>query len=185
MKRLNLFMLACATMFLGAVNAYADGLPANPWQNSPQMKTYSENNDDALEQASATVADIWSKVRDSEEFRQWSMPQQNQQTDENKETSDLKKQAQMISMLANLNQVGYKIPDDYQNMIKKMPQKTDNHNKSDYDRALRDWKRKYNSAKNNSLNILESSYQRVLYTIKDTTGVDVNRTINDSIRAFK
>ena len=113
------------------------------------------------------------------------MPQQNQQTDENKETSDLKKQAQMISMLANLNQVGYKIPDDYQNMIKKMPQKTDNHNKYDYNRALRDWKRKYNSAKNNSLNILERSYQRVLYTIKDTTGVDVNRTINDSIRAFK
>ena len=183
MKRLNLFMLACATMFLGAVNAHADGLPANPWQNSPQMKTYSENNADVINQASAVAVDMWSKVRDSKEFRQWSMPQQNQQT--NAETSDLKKQAQMISMLANLNQVGYKIPNDYQNMIKKMPQKTDNRNKYDYDRALRDWKRKYNSAKNNSLNILERSYQRVLYTIKDTTGVDVNRTINDSIRAFK
>ena len=183
MKRLNLVTLACVTMFLGAVNAYADGLPANPWQNSPQMKTYSENNADVINQASAVAVDMWSKVRDSKEFRQWSMPQQNQQT--NAETSDLKKQAQMISMLANLNQVGYKIPNDYQNMIKKMPQKTDNRNKYDYDRALRDWKRKYNSAKNNSLNILERSYQRVLYTIKDTTGVDVNRTINDSIRAFK
>lgn len=185
MRRLNLFTLACATMFLGAVNSYAEGLPANPWQNPPQMKTYSENNADVINQASAAAVDMWSKVRDSKEFRQWSMPKQNQQTNANEEASDLKKQAQMISMLANLNQVGYKIPDDYQSMIKKMPQKTDNRNKYDYDRALKDWKRKYNSAKNNSLNILERSYQRVLYTIKDTTGVDVNRTINDSIRAFK
>ena len=110
-----------------------------------------------------------------------------QQTDNSveKEKSAFEKQTEMLSLLNKLNYVGYKMPKDYQNFVKKMPQKTNTSKQYSYDRTLDEWKTKYNGMKNSSLNILDNSYRRMLSTVKNATGVDISRAVSDSINAFK
>ena len=118
---------------------------------------------------------------------------QNNETDKN-----IDDKQNLLNMLENLNRVGYFLPADYKNVIKKMPTANKNvtvqKSKSgasyktyadSYNKLVREWQAKYAKTKNNSLNILENSYRRTLETLKRTTGVDINRAINDSVRAFK
>lgn len=185
MKRFKFVCLLIFSSFLFGDFSYSEGLPANPWQNPQRINAMLEKeSSDVVEQASTTAADIWSKVRDTKEFRKWSMPQTNDA--ENNNFQDLKNKADMLMMLSNLNRVGYALPNNYQNTIKKMPKKSDvDLGISSYEDSLKQWKRKYGNMKNNSLNILDNSYRRVLSTIKNSTGVDINRAINDSLNAFK
>lgn len=190
------FIFSLLMSFLHFETARAEGLPANPWQNKTNLQV-SENigTQDISEQVSDVAVDVWSKVRNTEEFRWWSMAEQSQNNETDKNIDD---KQNLLNMLENLNRVGYFLPADYKNVIKKMPTTNKNvtlqKSQSDasyktyadsYNKLVREWQAKYAKTKNNSLNILENSYRRTLETLKRTTGVDINRAINDSVRAFK
>ena len=180
---MRVILLLCLLWVAG--NTYAEGLPANPWQNPPTVNIPASNENVGSSDKTADFVDIWNKVRSSENIRQWHMPVQQTDNSAEKDKSIFEKQTEMLSLLNKLNYVGYKMPKDYQNFVKKMPQKTNTSKQYSYDRTLTEWKTKYNGMKNSSLNILDNSYRRMLSTVKNATGVDINRAVNDSINAFK
>lgn len=186
-----MFLLLGAVLF--SLTAKSDGLPANPWQNrtSPQIMAEEESQEISV-QATALVADIWSNVRDTKEFRQWSLSRQSKQYDDSNQANNeaTEEEKNLLFMLENLNRVGYALPSDYKNIIRQIPKTKTTATKqtsqnTDYNQYIRKWRAKYNQTKNNSLNILENSYRRTLATLKRSTGIDINRAINDSMNAFK
>ena len=195
MKIFKVMMLVFGAMFFPLI-ASAEGLPANPWLNHPNIQALNEDEGQNLSaQVSAAAVDMWSKVRNTEEFRQWSMANQTP-SDNTKDATDEKQN--ILNMLENFNKVGYFLPADYKNIVKQMPtsrksatsQKTQSSNSykkyaDSYNNFIREWKAKYYKTKNNSLNILDNSYRRTLNTLKRTTGFDINKAINDSVRAFR
>ena len=112
------------------------------------------------------------------------MPQQANTNVEQSANKEAEERNNLLTMLSNLNRVGYKMPSNYKNIVGNAQNKSKNNNFS-YDQMMRQWQLKYNNTKNNSLNILNNSYQRMLSTIRNSTGVDVNRVINESVNAFK
>lgn len=204
MKRFEFLILLCCGLVCFISAAKAEGLPANPWQKPQKLNTAIQKEGSELaEHASAVAEDIWSKVRDTKEFRQWSMPKTEEKQNSDAGNKQETERRNMLILLSNLNKVGYALPENYQGIVNKIPlnrgfvAKTSQTNKASgkassgfsYDREVKQWQRKLNQAKRNSLNILDNSYRRVLSTIKSSTGVDVNRAINDTIRdtarAFK
>ena len=180
---MKIILMLCLMIY--AHNSFAEGLPANPWQNPPTVNISVSEENTASPGVTSDTVDIWNKVRSSDDVRQWHMPQQTTENKEQTEKSALEKQSEMLLLLAKYRNVGYKLPNDYQNFIKNMPTRKTKSSDYSYEKTLRDWRAKYYGIKNSSLNILDNSYRRMLSTVKQTTGIDVNQTINDSINAFK
>lgn len=183
----SVFMILTVLSAFFAFKASAEGLPANPWakgQHTVDVEKQNSKVDELGKQAIEATTDIWSKVRDSKEFRQWKMPQQANTNVEQSANKESEERNNLLTMLSNLNRVGYKMPSNYKNIVGNAQNKSKN-NSFSYDKMMRQWQLKYNNTKNNSLNILNNSYQRMLSTIRNSTGVDVNRVINESVNAFK
>lgn len=187
MKKFGLILPLIVAVFFTA-NLKAEGLPANPWLNQPVSPTVSSQQPDFSDQVSEAATDIWSKVRDTKDFRQWRMTKHTSEVSESQNTDE---KQNLLTMLENLNRVGYFLPDNYKNIIKQMPtaQKAAAPQKTEYSdsfkKLTREWQAKYRKTKANSLNVLDNSYHRALATIKRATGVDVKRAIDNSINALK
>ena len=177
----------CSLGVCFSLNAYAEGLPANPWAQQKNISVGSANQTKAEDLGSQTVnaaVDMWSKVRNSKEFRQWKMPEKESSNNNSRQNQNAEDESRknLLTMLANLNRVGYQMPSNYRNVIGKSPTKSDN---SSYERMIKQWQMKYQNTKNNTMNIVGRSYNNMLLSIKRSTGVDVNRTINETVNAFK
>lgn len=189
--RNSLLVILCSCCLCFSVVANAEGLPANPWAQQKSLKvgeTTQSTVDDLADKTIDAATDMWSKVRNSEEFRQWKMPQKDSKTD-NDEQSAADKEAierqNLLIMLSKLNRVGYTVPSDYQSSMRKTYEESKAKGKASYDKLMREWQIKYNNTKNNTMNIVGRSYNRMLSSVKRSTGVDINRTINDTVNAFK
>ena len=183
--RNSLLIILCCFGICLSFEAGAEGLPANPWAKKQNVTVGGNDKTNVASKTIDAAADMWSKVRNSKEFRQWKMPEQEKTTAENNQTSTDKEAIErknLLTMLSNLKRVGYKMPDDYKNIVRKSPTRTNN---ASYEQMLRQWQSKYRSTKNNTMNIVNRSYNRMLSSIRRSTGIDINRTISDSVNAFK
>ena len=173
--------------FLGSVSAaVADGLPANPWQNQRGLKTAQQNiqeNNNFSARAVSAVSNAIDKVSNSEEVQK-SLSLNDKQEAIDK-MAEFKKQVELMAKVADMNSAGQNQMQTRRILLKQNREQDSQSLLNSYEDDLRRLKIKYGDLKNKSINFIDDSYRRSIRTIKDTTGVDVERTIHDSIRAFK
>lgn len=171
--------------------ANAEGLPANPWKAQPPSPNSGVFGDAQVSTDTTTApvysdssiapVDPWARARDKSNIRTWRGSGQHGKlnyigegtylgsSDAGEPVAPEVNRHNMIVMLDHLRNMGYKIPESYNEKITDVPKKY---------RAA--WVQNYNAVKN-SADPISRSFKKMMGGFESITGLDISNLITNTV----